>query len=115
MIYSSVSFRPEGAEIIWYSFRITAADGSVWRYGASCEHGCGEGAFVFGEPPSFQITVYDPEREAVPEWYKRGVVYQIFPDRFARGKGWRERVEADMARPYTGPTRHLVEESGSRR
>lgn len=106
----SVSFRPEGAEIIWYSFRITAADGSVWRYGAACEHGCGEGAFVFGEPPSFQITVYDPEREAVPEWYKRGVVYQIFPDRFARGKGWRERVEADMARPYTGPTRRLVED-----
>ena len=35
----SVSFSPEGPEIIWYSFRITAADGSVWRYGASCEHG----------------------------------------------------------------------------
>ena len=106
----SVSFSPEGPEIIWYSFRITAADGSVWRYGASCEHGCGEGAFVFGEPPSFQITVYDPEREIIPEWYKRGVVYQIFPDRFARGKGWREQVEADMARPYTGPTRRLVED-----
>lgn len=106
----SVSFSPEGPEIIWYSFRITAADGSVWRYGAACEHGCGEGAFVFGEPPSFQITVYDPEREIIPEWYKRGVVYQIFPDRFARGKGWREQVEADMARPYTGPTRRLVED-----
>ncbi|PID85185.1 MAG: hypothetical protein CSB13_09340 [Chloroflexi bacterium] len=33
---------------------------------------------------SFQITVYDPSF-SVPEWMQRGVVYQIFPDRFRDG------------------------------
>jgi len=33
---------------------------------------------------SFQITVYDPEFK-VPGWMKRGIVYQIFPDRFRDG------------------------------
>lgn len=34
---------------------------------------------------SFQITVYDPAF-ASPEWMKRGVTYQIFPDRFRDGQ-----------------------------
>ena len=33
-----------------------------------------------------QLTVYDPA--PAPEWWKKGVVYQIFPDRFARETGW---------------------------
>ncbi len=34
----------------------------------------------------WQITVFDESYET-PEWFKGGVMYQIFPDRFFRGEG----------------------------
>lgn len=34
----------------------------------------------------FQLTVFDPSFTA-PEWFSGSVMYQIFPDRFARGEG----------------------------
>ena len=43
---------------------------------------------AFGLPeimPGFQITVYDPSF-ATPDWMAGAVMYQIFPDRFARGE-----------------------------
>ena len=45
----------------------------------------GEGRIYETSPPSFQITLYDDCRK-VPEWYTDGIMYQIFPDRFAKGK-----------------------------
>ncbi|MBQ9003303.1 MAG: glycoside hydrolase family 13 protein [Eggerthellaceae bacterium] len=36
--------------------------------------------------PGFQVTVYDPAF-STPDWMAGAVMYQIFPDRFARGKG----------------------------
>ena len=107
------TFEPSTPEVIWYSFNITAADGAVWRYGAAREYGCGEGAFAYGEPPSFQITVFERLRPELPEWYKGGIAYQIFPDRFARGKGWEERVAASLGTPRRGPERRLVEDWGT--
>ena len=41
----------------------------------------------FGMPgytPGFQVTVYDPAF-TTPDWFAGSVMYQIFPDRFARG------------------------------
>lgn len=38
----------------------------------------------YDDSKSFQITVYDPAF-SVPSWMQRGVVYQIFPDRFRDG------------------------------
>ncbi len=48
--------------------------------------GGGQGAMSDGynDSRSFQITVYDPNY-SVPSWMQRGVVYQIFPDRFRDG------------------------------
>ena len=62
----------------------------------------GEGAFAYGVPPSFQITVYDQKREVLPTWYKDAIVYQIFPDRFARDDDWRERAEASIDQDRKG-------------
>lgn len=104
----SVDFMPRCAGIFWYTFKIRAADGSVWSYGAREEHAVGEGAFHYGETPSFQITVYVP-RKTQPTWYQQGVVYQIFPDRFSRGDDWRERAET-LEMPREGPQRRLVED-----
>ncbi|MBE6470388.1 MAG: glycoside hydrolase family 13 protein [Coriobacteriaceae bacterium] len=41
----------------------------------------------FGLPgiaPGFQVTVYDPAFQT-PDWFEGVVMYQVFPDRFARG------------------------------
>ena len=105
----SVTFEPTQTEILWYSFNITADDGAVWRYGATPACSTGEGAFAYGDPPSFQITVYQP-REVQPDWYKQGIVYQIFPDRFFRGKDWERRVRDALEPKRNGPGRDLVAE-----
>ena len=49
-------------------------------------YGGGYGAMSddYDDTRSFQITVYDPNFN-VPSWMQRGVVYQIFPDRFRDG------------------------------
>lgn len=105
----SATYTPRETGVVWYSFDIEAADGAVWRYGAREGWTTGEGAFAYGDPPSFQITVYQP-RTQQPEWFKQGIVYQIFPDRFARGKGWERSVAASLDRTRKGPRRRLVED-----
>ncbi|MDE7233762.1 MAG: glycoside hydrolase family 13 protein [Ruminiclostridium sp.] len=42
----------------------------------------------------FQLTVYD-EKMTTPDWLKGGIMYQIFPDRFAKSGIFREYVPAD--------------------
>ncbi len=44
----------------------------------------GEGQVYDRVPPPFTITVFDPVFRT-PDWFKRAVVYQIFPDRFCAG------------------------------
>ena len=70
----------------------------------------GRGAFAYGVPPSFQITVYDQKRSVLPTWYKDAVVYQIFPDRFARDDAWRERTEAAISPDHRGIPRRIVDD-----
>ena len=106
----SVTFTPDRTGIIWYSFDIEASDGAVWRYGAQPGWTTGEGAFAYGDPPSFQITVYK-QRAIQPNWYRGGIVYQVFPDRFARGEDWRHRADVAMERPHiAGPGRAVVDD-----
>ena len=51
--------------LVWYSFRLERLDGRNMELG------------------EYQLTVYD-DKETVPDWFGRGVTYQIFPDRFFR-------------------------------
>ena len=80
---------PETPGLLWYQFRLTAPDGTVSYYGNNEAGLGGIGSLRPQQYLSYQITVYDPA--PVPEWYKRGVVYQIFPDRFARGADYPQR------------------------
>lgn len=105
----SVSYTPAQTGVVWYSFDLAASDGATWRYGAREGWTTGEGDFAYGNPPSFQLTVYVP-RQTQPDWYKNGIVYQVFPDRFARGADWRERAEKALAAHREGPARVLVED-----
>ncbi len=52
---------PECAGIVWYHFIIVQADGHMVRYGACDGKTGGKGQLRDWEPPSFQLTVYDPQ------------------------------------------------------
>lgn len=81
----------DGADGTW--------DDRGWRYDAGVLAACrmprregaaaSGGVLPFGLPdplPGFQVTVYDPSFET-PAWAHGAVMYQVFPDRFARGAG----------------------------
>jgi len=71
---------PKTPGLLWYYF-IVEADGETLFYGNAEDGLGGEGRLYDHEPPSFQLTVYDPAF-APPEWMKNGIMYQIMPDRF---------------------------------
>ena len=79
---------PEDPCLLWYRFRLVIQDGDETHSVYYCNNMNAAG----GEG---QIIESDGElKEAgVPEWYKDGIVYQIFPDRFSRDDGWKERCE----------------------
>lgn len=52
-------------------------------YGNNNECLGGEGKIYYSNPAPYQITVY--EESYIPQWYKEGIIYQIFPDRFYNG------------------------------
>lgn len=112
----SVDLPDEGC-LMWYAFQIEAEfDGyrQIIYYGNNDGNLGGEGRIYETDPARYQITVY---REAnVPSWYKDGIVYQIFPDRFSRDDDWRERCEASVNRTNSRPggEKRLIEEDWNR-
>ncbi len=71
--------------LVFYYFYV-CADGVTMYYGNNSLHLGGEGECCYNIPESrYQITVYT-EEYTTPDWMKNAVVYQIFPDRFNRGK-----------------------------
>ena len=91
---------PSGGGLLWYCF-VVDAGGELAYYGNNAERLGGEGrmysqydGYSIEGIPSYQITVYRADPEArIPEWYTQGIVYQIFPDRFARDEGWLDRCK----------------------
>ena len=75
-LFTGAYMAPEEPELIWYCFRLVRRDGQVVWLGRNGY--CGE-----GEAHSWQQTVYD-DSLPTPDWFGRGVTYQIFPDRFRR-------------------------------
>lgn len=72
---------PEKPGLMWYYFIAMDEDGHTWYLGNAGDGLGGEGAISRWEPPSFQITVYDPAYET-PEWMRNGMIMQIMVDRF---------------------------------
>lgn len=93
--YTAEITAPDEGCLVWYAFEIETEredDRAVFYYGNNSEDLGGEGRTYVDDPHRYQITVY--KASEVPEWYRNGIVYQIFPDRFARDDGWHERTEA---------------------
>ncbi|MBR4728578.1 MAG: glycoside hydrolase family 13 protein [Clostridia bacterium] len=72
----TVQFTPRTPGLYWYHFALAQRDGGSLITRFAC--GIGE---ISGAGTSFQLTVYDPAFQT-PDWFKGGVLYQIFPDRF---------------------------------
>ena len=71
---------PDTAQALWYRFLLYYADGGTqWL----CPGVNGRHSVLCGDrKEGFRLTVYE-KGFATPGWLKSGVMYQIFPDRFA--------------------------------
>ena len=99
---------PEEPGLLWYYFLIRTPNGILY-YGKTPESTGGTGTLTAALPDSWQITVYRPA--PLPEWYEDAVVYQIFPERFHRGKDWETR-QANAAHPegWKGTKRMVMQD-----
>ena len=80
-------FAPAKIGIYWYSFECDTAQG---REEIRRVQG-GKGAF--GDGSFWQLTSYDPDYRT-PSWMAGGILYQIFPDRFAKSDKAHEAIPA---------------------
>lgn len=85
--YEFLALMPSEPGLVHYSFIINDKH-SLKYYGGKS----GIGSLYDSEPPHYQITVYK-QNYAVPKWFGRGIVYQIFPDRFCGSTQAFDRVE----------------------
>ncbi|MBQ6389625.1 MAG: 4-alpha-glucanotransferase [Mogibacterium sp.] len=114
-MYSAVINAPKTGCLLWYAFAIQVGsddDRGYIYYGNNDGRTGGEGRvyheheFTGDTPAPFQITVYKPAD--VPSWYTDGIIYQVFPDRFARDKNWKERVEASVREVNSRPGENRI-------
>lgn len=95
---------PEKGCLLWYYFALEVGDEDfrdTIYYGNNENAMGGIGRIYRMDPVPYQITVY--RESTVPEWYKNGIVYQIFPDRFAKDEDWKERCEASVKKINSRP------------
>lgn len=84
-VYEATIKAPKTPQLMWYDFRALNERGHWIYYGNARDRLGGVGAHYQDLPPSYQITVYDPDF-APPAFLREGIMYQIFPDRFHRSK-----------------------------
>jgi len=85
-VYEAELAMPENPALVRYWFAVWQGDMRVY-YGNNAEQTGGIGAEYTESPKPYQITVYRSEYHT-PDWFKRGVMYQIFPDRFAKSDAY---------------------------
>ena len=80
-IYTAEAKMPEKPQKVYYCFEVCADSGTLW-YGNNSQRLGGKGEEYNSCPDSkYQITVYKKDFKT-PDWFKKCVCYQIFPDRF---------------------------------
>lgn len=68
--------------IVNYYFKVEAYNQTLY-YGNNHDNLGGIGDIYMNNPNEYQITVY--EKALIPSWYKEGIIYQVFVDRFYNG------------------------------
>lgn len=93
----------EGDGEEWWKVDFTAEKAALYKYhfeydtswGTSRIYHAGNGlAAIKGDGEDWQITVYDKDFHT-PEWLRGGIIYQIFPDRFASSGTKKQNVPSD--------------------
>ncbi|MBR1454369.1 MAG: glycoside hydrolase family 13 protein, partial [Lachnospiraceae bacterium] len=87
-IYFAKFKTPSEETVLWYHFVFESFDEKFYYSNNDLQSG-GEGVLVDNSPKSFQLTVY--KSDIAPNWFKEGIAYQIFPDRFNRGSDYESR------------------------
>lgn len=67
-----------------YHYYFEIKKNNQYFYFVQCEDELGRIVTEFDQIVQFQLTCYD-QKAPVVDWYRQGIVYQIFPDRFANG------------------------------
>ncbi|MTI55506.1 glycoside hydrolase family 13 protein [Geosporobacter ferrireducens] len=79
-IYHAEIETPQTPKLIWYFF-IIHFQNQTYFYGNNASQSGGAGEIYTHEPPSYQITVFQPNTRT-PDWFKSSVMYQVYVDRF---------------------------------
>ncbi|MFZ7102007.1 MAG: glycoside hydrolase family 13 protein [Peptococcaceae bacterium] len=85
VMYKGELHCPMSPGLIWYYF-IVVKDQTTYFFGNNEKNLGGVGKIYDRSPSAYQITVYQ-ENNAAPRWFKEGIVYQIFVDRFYKSCG----------------------------
>ena len=80
---ANITLKEQG--IYQYYFSVIF-DYGVYFYGNNMQQLGGEGEVYTDNPKTYQITVYKENK--VPVWFKEGIIYQIFVDRFFNGNDY---------------------------
>lgn len=83
-------YTPTAAGLYFYRFTLETASGTRFL----TRQPDGSAALAGGDGPHWQLTCYASDFET-PDWLAGGVLYQIFPDRFARSGESKEQVPVD--------------------
>ena len=94
-IYVAKFKTPSEPAVFWYHFVLESFDEKYFYSNNELQSG-GEGQLVDNSPISYQLTVYKDDK--TPNWFKEGIAYQIFPDRFYRGSDYEERKANTLKR-----------------
>ncbi|SHK80385.1 pullulanase [Clostridium cavendishii DSM 21758] len=82
IVYKGLIDTSKEVGLINYYFKIVK-DNQVFYYGNNKNHLGGIGEIYVENVPMYQLTVYEDNK--IPSWYKDGIIYQIFVDRFFNG------------------------------
>lgn len=100
--------KPQVAGLLWYCFELRDAYGYQFFYAPKENRVGGIGELKDRPQGYYQLTVSD--MEDLPAWYKNAIVYQIFPDRFARESGaTTESLSLKLLGHNKGPKRQIVD------
>lgn len=78
-IWSASVAAPDTPEALWYRFRLVTDTGVKYI----CPQSDGLSSLLCDKPDGgFRLTVYDKDFET-PAWFRRSIMYQVYPDRFA--------------------------------
>ena len=86
-----VVFTPHEAGLYWYAFHVKVALGSGWLVRQA------DGTAAYSpnvDGPRWQLTCYEAGF-TTPDWLAGGILYQVFPDRFAASGSPKEGVPSD--------------------